>query len=540
METFANLDSLNLHQGFIEIRTETTNSIRHGIAFQRLYFEGKAIQNFLNLSHSNPQSRFFPEITYRFDIGSSENYNGQNERQTLHEPFIRYAWNRIALSGSMRTHTSTTSQLTGSRLHQYRTEVALSEIRNSSLTLAYQIESNYRKDNRWDRERHSETIAINTSTRLRNHLFTSMFSHRVVQQTEYDDTGEQSVNTQTFEIAEIRTRNSFFRNGLQLNNTYSLKNTEFFLRSREFRYVGAGMGQFDSTKVLIDNGDWDWITSIVAEPVRSTEVQANFNVITFPGQIFTGSTRVPSFLHRTNLETNITISEQTTNPNRKRVYFLLPAALKNDYSIYSRQDFRQSVWLNVIPNRLITRYSFRTDQILDNRFVERENRSLLEHELSLRLMRVRNSNLELTLKKGSETESRFNMNSDILSSRLDIRTNLTHNFILATMIGYEEEMVHSRGNSQKIYRYRFSETVSFVFTDRYRLNLNIRLDYNAISNPIATHLPHDRRAGLNMQWSSSLNYRINDWTSLLFDYSGHQHPGMQVFHNIRMEVRAEF
>ena len=386
----------------------------------------------------------------------------------------------------------------------------------------------------WEQLRRSDTWTFQTYTRINRQLFTALYSHRVVQSFSEETSDEK------FDIAELRSANSLFNNGLQLNLSYLLKNTEFFPKARELQYVGQGAGMYDSTGVWTEKGDWDWVIVIVGEPTRSIEVQANLNAYTYPAQFFSRDNELYDFFNKINLETNISILEQTENPDRIKVYFLFPEALMNEFSLYSQQELRQSIWYNIQRNRWISRYTYRNNKTQDKRYQYLQTYGITEHEVSLRLLRFYNSDFETLFRLSNQTDSRYDMESDTMSSELNIRTSFGHNLIFTTGIGYEQENVFSRSNSQLIDRYMISEDIMYFLGQRYRFNGNISIRYNVIENPIETYLPFDKQQGANLRWVAGINYRMNRIATMNLDYSGYKHPTQDAFHQVKMEVRAEF
>jgi len=544
---FAQPDSLGSSEYYINLRTLTFNLFRQETSYKYLDFQNEIRQSYLMLNQSITQTRFLPALSYRFNFAENDEINISNI--IIHEPAIDYKYNIVSLKGNARFFENTdkgktnSKLISGNRLNQYNTQIAIDNILNSGVAVSYSKEENFWIEpaltddeaiNDWEQLRQSETWTIQTYTRINRQFFTALYSHRIV------ETYSPEIHEQKFDIAELRTANNLFKNAIQLNGSYILKNTEFFPRARELQYIGQGAGMYDSTGVWTENGDWDWIVVIVGDPSRSVEVQANLNAYTYPANFVSRDSEIFDLFNKINLETNISVMEQTENPQRIRVYFLLPDAIMNDLSHYSQQEWRQTIWYNIQRNRWISRYTYRNNKTQDRRFQALQAYSVTEHEVSLRLLRVYNSDFETIFRLSNQTDSRYDMETDTIASELNIRTSFGNNLIFTTGLGYEQENVLSHFNTQIIDRYKFSEDIMYFLGQRYRFNGNISIRYNVIDDPISSYLPFDKQQGMNLRWLVGANYRMNRIATMNLDYSGYKHPNQMAFHQVRMEVRAEF
>ena len=579
--TFAQPDTLSSSEIYINLKTLTYDLLSQETSYKIVNYQNMLKQSYLVLNQSMAQTRFLPALSYKFNYADSKNsmpldYGGEMEvnhsQITIHEPSVQYRYSVATLRGNARFFEENVTQanslrselLSGNRLNQYSTQLAFDNILNSGIALSYEREDNniftggyevsdsmnasIRNLDSWQKLRKSDTWTMQGYSQFNRQYFTALYSHRVMHDfnaiphlshpTTHE--AEEHSTISKFDIAEIRSVNSLFNSGLQLNISYMLRNTEFFPKARELSYVGQGAGFYDSTGVWTEKGDWDWITVIVGDPSRSIEVNANLNAFTYPANFVNRGSEIYEFLNKINLETNISIMEQTENKDRLKVYFLFPEAIMNDLSIYSQQEWRQSIWYNILRNKWISRYTYRNNRTQDNRFQDQQSFDQIDHEVSLRLLRVFNSDFEQIFRLSNQTDSRYDMESDTRSSEFNVRTSFGNNLIFNTGIGYESEKVVSRTLAQTIDRYIFSEDIMYFLGQRYRFNGNITIRYNVVEDPISTYLPFDKQQGMNLRWVAGLNYRMNRITTLNLDYSGYKHPIQEAFHQVKMEVRAEF
>jgi hypothetical protein len=534
--SFPIADSLNSNELFANLQTVSFEFFEQKTSFRRIDFENRIVQNYLNLYQATPQTKYLPEFKYSyFWAENSDDHINHKNRISISEPSARYKYRQMTVigNGSFQHNRLTANEIvSGTRQQSFLTGVAIDEIKNNGISLTYQNEKDFeREENIWSDVRDSETYTIETYTRFRKNNITTLFSHRIVQ------TYSPERSEQKFDIAEIRTQNSLFSDGFNLNSTYNLKNTEFFPRLRELIYVGEGIGYYDSTGVAVERGDYDWETGIVGEPVRSVEVNANFSIYTYPDRFFSGDS---DFLSRINLETHLSIAEQTSNSDRWGVYLLNPNALMNDKSFYSQQKLQQTVWYNIERNKYISRYVYQNDKIWDNRFNEGMRHSLTENEFTLRILRVRNNDFENKFKLKTEKDSRYELTNDARLYEIDIRTTTTPHVIFNTKISYETENITTRGESQKNNRYAMSEEILIWMGFKYRFDAKMSVKYNSVKNPVSVYLPHHLVAGTSLNWQTGFDIRMNQISTLNFNYSGYKYPTIDTFHQVKMEVRAEF
>lgn len=536
--TFTKADSLSSDEYFIGLKTLSYNFLNQETSFKKTVFEKIIYQNYLHLTQSIRQTRYSPSVIYRLRFAEEDNkYSQQETRIRVQEPALRYNYKSMTFNSKSR-HTqnkvldkSKNKYISGNRYNYYFNSLAFDKVYNSGIMFSYEFDNNDYFFNHWQKNRESYTFSVQSYTQLDNHYFTGLYSHRQIK------SFTENSQDQTFDIAEIRTMNNFLQSAIRFNSNYIIKNLEFYPKSRELRYIGQGAGLYDSTGTWTEGGDYDWVSVTVGEPSKSIEVQAFFNLYAYPGQIKKFDNE---FLKKINLETNIAIIEQTDSSDRLRVYFLYPSTLMSSNSIYSRQEFRQVVWYNILRNKWISRYTFKNDKILDNRYQSSEESLMFEHEFSLRLMRYLNTDYEKIFSFMKEKDSRYDMQSTLYNNKLELRTSFTHNLIFTTGFGLQRENVISRNQEQLINRYIFSEDIMAFLGNKYRINSNFEIKYNKIKTPITSYLPFDKQKGANMRWSLGFNYLLNRISNLNLSYSGYKYPGQEAFHQVKMEIRAEF
>ncbi len=536
--SFSSPDSLNNTEYFVSLKTRTYNFLTQESSVKYGSYENIVKQFYLNLIQSVRQTPYSPSVHYRYSLAEEEdNLNSLDNNVIVHEPSIQYKYKKMTLKSSSRYNKSASfskslnKTVAGNKYNLYKNSIAFDNVLNSGFVISYDYDYNNVFINHWQKNRNSVTYTFQSYTQLQNHYITTLYSHRQV------ESFTEGSSDQTYDVAEIRTMNNFANNALQFNSNYIIKNLEFYPKSRELRYMGQGAGLYDSTGTWTENGDFDWVSVTVGDPSKSIEVQSHFNIYTYPAQF---SKKDNDFLKKINLETNISVIEQTESRDKLKTYLLYPNALMTEQSIYARQEFRQVIWYNIMQNKWISRYTFKNDKSLDNRYQTTDRNELFEHEFSLRLMRYYNSDFEKIFAYKTETDSRYEMKSKTNNNQLNIRTTYSTNYIFTTGLGYERERVDSRQQFQKINRYIFSEDLMIFLSNKYRVLSGFEIKYNSIKVPISTYHPFDKQRGANMRWSASINYILNRISTIDLSYSGYKYPSQDAFHQLKMEMRAEF
>jgi len=544
---FTPIDTLNSHEYNIALKTLTYDFFTQETQIKTIDFDKKLRQTYINAFQSVKQSKYLPYLDYRYHYAENmDKVSAVSEKQKLliHEPTTKYTlgnlnWQANAQYIQQLSYIDDMQTIQdGNRYTKYFTEATLAKLLYSTLSTSYTQDENHDFANDdWIKERNSQTVTVQSETNYKKHQFTALYSHRVVRHFT-DDQSKQS-----FDIADITTKNEILDEGILLSGNYNLKNTEFFPRFRELVYVGEGLGVCDSTGVFTDNGDYEYEYALSNDARHSIEVSGKMTAYTYPAQFYIPKGSVKDFLQRVNLETNVAITEHTENTDKWKVYLLSPNAINNDKSIYSRQEHRETVWYNIVPNKWISRFTYTRTSTIDRRYSDSytQSQTMSENEIALRLLRWGNSDYEATYKWRDEYDNQYVLDSHSKKVGLNIRTAPSKQLIFTTDLGFERETNVILEDSQEIDGYNFGENILYFIGQKYRMNVLFTLKYNDISDPLLSSVPTDKTAGTFLSWQSGVEYRINKISTLNLSYSGYKNPSVtEAFHQVKMEVRAEF
>jgi len=398
----------------------------------------------------------------------------------------------------------------------------------------------------WERMRESVTLGGEGFLDLSEQRFRAAYSHREVKQ--LPDGGDS-----TYDMAEVNTNNSLLNRGVSLFANYALKNVEFYPYVRELIFVGEGAGIYDSTGVVSEDGEYDYIMVQVGDSEMSIEINADLMLNLTP-RLFISETEedeqqkdfistIKRWLSRIQTESYFLVMENSRSDQKWDVYFLKPDLLMNEEStIYGRNQFRQTAWLDLVQGRVLAKMGYNRDRTLDNRYQDQYRTDIRANELMFRFSRFFGADYELTYEKRSEEESRYESRTESDIYSLDIRNRFGNNLQIGSLLKYSTESGDSTlgGDFFGLSSYSITETVTYFFQRRYRLLSRLEYRRNERDGSGFLSFLPEKRAGNIFRWSVRLNYQLNPFITGGFEYSGNKYPLQDTVHQLKVEARAEF
>jgi hypothetical protein len=247
-----------------------------------------------------------------------------------------------------------------------------------------------------------------------------------------------------------------------------------------------------------------------------------------------------SYFSRFQSETSLQVSENSTEVDKKRIYYLDPTVLMDDETtLYGRILFQQTLWYNLIENKLTTKTRFKHEKMLDNRYNNETEKTFKQSwEEMIRLTAFKKTNFELLLENSRQEESVYKSVSTTNSCNLDVRHQLNPDLLLNTSLVYSNET--SKKNDYQIDSYEVSETLTYYLQKKYRIFGKLSFKRNDRSGSSFMSFLADKKDGNIFKWNLNVNYRVNSYTSAKLEYSGNSYPGEDEEHKISVEVKAEF
>lgn len=216
--------------------------------------------------------------------------------------------------------------------------------------------------------------------------------------------------------------------------------------------------------------------------------------------------------------------------------------MQEDTSIYSSRTLRNTLWLDLIRRTLSAKLKHQTDRTLDNRYnasSERLRKDMWQGSLQYQM--PKRSSLECTATYSTSEDTRLNEELEDIQLNLDFRRSLNDALSSITTAGYTQETgdITSSGAHYAMDSYLASQQFTWLWARKYRAFARGEIRYNQRSGVQATSF-FDKNNGLVTKWHLTIDYRMNDVTSLVVEYSGKDNPDDPSEQELRMEIKAEF
>jgi hypothetical protein len=519
--------------------SETTAGVKFDIA-ERLYPSFSMIhqkgQNYATQQNFIARSRYMSsllDINYRYSEWKQhyQNETHGNRQQINHRVNSTLKIRNFDLSGEYFSRRSTLELDEENELNQKEQfwKLALaSNLQAMTSELSYKEETTDSLDteDNWTKIRSTNTISLNTLFNSQKHRARFSYSRRNINLPE----------KKGYDMADLNLNSAFLKDAVRLQTGYSLRNVQYYPKERELIQVSYGL--YDSTGVIGGEGGYDWvITSIDYDnPEMAVDLNANATLTINP-QMLTSS-----FWDRFQSESYILASENSKTTDKLDIYFFHPnAAMDDENTIYGRQVLQQTLWTDVIRRKLTGQIRYRKEKMLDNRFQYRESKESDLWEFIARLNFLRNIQLEVMYETTNETESRYDSAIDTDALKLDLRSRLLDDMHSQTGLTLSKETGEHllMEDSYTIQSIEISERITYYVDRKYRFFSRLTMRYNKKEGGFLGFLP-EKREGTILTWSSSMDYRMNNYTTARLEYSGNSYPQQSAVHQVKAEIRAEF
>lgn len=425
-------------------------------------------------------------------------------------------------------HSQPSPQNPDSRYYRLNPQLSLGDSKKSLSQLGFIQDNTFRRNDAWISTSSSQTYALKHSTSSLNHNLSLDFTHR---RTEKE--GDNPKNS--YNLVSFRNSHYFLKQAVMLLGNYQLNQTEFFPRIRELEYIGAGLGLYDSTGVYTPDGDWDYVYITSGRGTLSSEVNGQLSFYLKPGNYFSKWNWI-----RSDLILQGTLQDSLMNSWRS--YLLLPeSAAGAPSTIFSSQRATETLWLDVVPSRVIGNLSASLNRSLDNRFQSQSRATEAQYAAEFDLKGFWGNNFNLRYAHSDEADSRYQSDITLDELRLLTQRNFSTSSIgTLNLSGYLEQGAKQAG--EEGYRLRgigLEPGYRGVWGKKARVNGSFGLRFNQREgSDFLTFLP-EKRAGLLLNWAVSAVYRLNSFSSATCEYSGTANPDQDVKHSLKLEFKAE-
>ncbi|NLA45613.1 MAG: hypothetical protein GX869_08245 [Candidatus Cloacimonetes bacterium] len=416
------------------------------------------------------------------------------------------------------------------RYYKINPQLTLGDAKISLTQLGYMRDAIDMKENFWHSVSTSQTYSLKHSTSTLNHTINLEFTHRNV-----DKKNEMDNPKSKYDLINLRNSNSFFKQAIMILGNYQLNQTEFFPKIRELEYVGSGLGLYDSTGVYTPDGDWDYVYITSDKGTLSTEINGQLSFYLKPGNYFPKWNRIHS---------DIILQATEQNPEMKhwQSYLFLPGyVFDKDTTIFGKQSIAPTIWMDIIPNRILGNLNYQYNRTLDKRYqtMARTTESIFGAEMDLKQFGPNNYNLKYELSK--EKDTRYMSDITVNALNILIQHNYSPNTIgTLNLSGFSESGAQqSSSNNYKLQGLGLEPGFRGSWGRKGRVSASVGIRYNQRSgSEFLTFLP-EKREGLLLNWGTSTIYRLNNFCSITLEYNGNSYPQDKVRHTLKMEFKAE-
>lgn len=404
---------------------------------------------------------------------------------------------------------------------------------NNSTLLSYTYDKNESGVSDWNPVNSSNAYSIKHASATTAHSVNLDATHREVKVFSTQENSGKS----SYDLINLRSSHYLLAQAISLLTNYQLNQTEFFPRIRELQFVGSGQGYYDSTGVAIPQGDYDYSYILGEEGTLSTEINAQLNLYFKPAYL----SKHP-FWQGVMTDIIVQATEHSEKQDGFGHYVFWPGTVYNgSKTIYGRQNLQQTLWLDIIKNRLSSSFTYELNRSVDRRFQsEAQNRyNFFASELELKSISA--YNLRFRGETRNETDSRYN--SKILTSGVSAKIQRIlnpHTSILADLdynIEKGEDQINA--DTYSLDTFGITPAIRSVFMQKYRLSASFTGRYNQRSGSQYLSFLPEKRAGFISLWSLQGIYRLNSFSSASLEYSGTSYPKERSKHQFKMEFKAE-
>lgn len=530
-------DSLETDELKLNLNMDIFDFVKPQIIYRQQRVKDHSTLNYLLFSSQFQQRKYFPNIFQRAVLWQNKYEEALITKSNYSQNFIDINYKIVPFNLGLEyyykeqnaNYEDGSNQENKQERFKYNIEYTKDSKFATQLFISNETQSEVLDNNQNERE--TSSIGLKTKLNSKDHNFDCIISHREIQ----DST------KQKYDMAEINIQSSLIKDALNLRTYYSLQNVEFYPKLKEFLFVGDDQGSYDIDTVFVGfgEGDYDWeITAIdYDDPQMSIEVRSNSTLYFNPGMI------TDSFWNRFQTETQLTITENSKESEKIKVYFLNPDILMDENNtIYGRNTFQQLLWLDIMGNDINSRFKFKSENSMDKRYLENSETSELNvWEGKVTIKTLKNTNLELIYEKRSEENSRYSSKINMNNYEIDMRNRLNSELIMRSTLGFSEESGSDdlAEDSYQITALEIKEDLTY-FWKKYRFLSGISFRKNKRTGSEFLGFINEKKNGNIFKWYLDTNFKMNDYTSINVHYSGNSYPQRKDIHKLSAEVKAEF
>ena len=507
-----------------------SSTIRPEILIRYREIENLYKQKAIRFSMTNPASGFVPSVAMRNTISRQE--GKLSSFLMYHDATLawQYRLMRIFVGGLYSSLEEEDNAIKGNRLISLKPGIEF-RAQNSLTTIQFAEDVTSLKEDTWRTLNTQQTYTFKHNSTFSKHSIDLDFSNRI-QKVPHSDTQAKS----NYHLFNYRSSHNVLKGGLSMFANYQLNQTEFYPRIRELVWVGSSEGIYDSTGVVIDDGEYiyEYITS--AEGSLSTEISGTASLYLKPGMFLDRD-----FFNRLHADVSLSANEQTDQTSSWQSFLFLPDYSFGSSSIFARRNLLNNIWLDIYKDRIICNLSFEHMRSLDQRYQVQEKSSESIQRFFTDFKGFASLNTRIGLSRESQSESRYFSSTELWKASVFSEKILNAQSTLQAEMGFSSEAGKQQqgDNDYRLQSVYFSPALRSVLMQKYRINIRGSLAFNSRNGSDYLLFLPQKRAGVLGDLSLSGIYRINNFSSISAEYRFAFYPQEKSRHNLKLEFKAE-
>lgn len=435
------------------------------------------------------------------------------------------------------TEIQKTDSLSGTQYLKINPAVKLSDNSSYESVLSYANDANSARTNKdWRQNSSSQVWQFTQMLNKFNNTLNFNIAHRETED-KLSET-DSAKNKNSYDIIDFKSSHQLWNNSIFVGTAYQLNQLEYIPKIKELEYVGDGLGAYDSTGVLTENGDYEYSYVNSGTGELSAEINANLNL----GFHLAPNYFPASILHRFNLDSDFQLTNNTTEKGDWELYLLLPHdIMHSDSTKYGRIFMRHTLWIDVWKKVVTANLRYESADVRDARYQDYSKIYEEERELELEWKKVLGGQLRTSLLYTLERDSKYS--SDISSDEFIATYFRSVNPALSTQLtasyALEDGKKSNADDTYKLHSYKFNPQLTWFFRQKYRATANLLTQYNQRSGSNWMLFAREKRQGFILDYALTLQCKFSSFTSGSVQYSGKSYPHETMTHELKMEFRAE-
>ncbi len=527
-------DSLGQYQLDLVVGSKRWTGWNPSLALRFKDVAGFYRQRALRFLSQSTGSGLLPALSLRSTLSAQDYDSPDTPNSLLQYHDLSSDWSsrwwkaKLLLNYNSLEYSTASSLWPGNRYLRVNPQLSIGDAKVSLSQLSFALDSTELKNPTWESQSKSQTYSLKHNTTTLNHSISLDFTHRELQK-------QGEAPRSNYDLISFRNSHSFFKQAIMFMGNYQLNQTEFYPKIRELDYIGNGLGLYDSTGVYTPDGDYDYVYITSDKGQLSTEINAQLSLYLKPGNYLPAWKRVHS-------DVLVLLNEQGAGLDDWRSYLFYPGTVFNaPTTIFGKQSYSQTLWLDIVSNRILGNLNLQYDRSLDNRYQSSTRNTEFIRGGELDFKQFGGNNYNLKYEHNKESDTRYM--SDITRQNLGllVQRNLTPSSLLTLNLSAftESGAQQSGGDAYQLRGLGILPGYRNVWGKKGRISGSLGLRYNQRSGSGFMNFLPEKRAGLLVDWSVSAIYRLNSFSSASLDYSGSSWPGEKIRNSLKLEFKAE-